>query len=315
MLAIGDLHYRDTNGIETDKLLDELRPMFSQVDLVVVLGDVCHDFSRANLRAYDRAIKFLMAIQASGVELVVIIGNHDRASNRVFMTDEHFFNSLKLWERTRVVDTVAYHNFGPSLGLKFVFVPYVAPGSFPKLDLSDVSCVFCHQEWKGAKMGAITSNSPDVWEPNWPLCISGHIHDYAELGQNLIYVGSPLQHGYSEHGNKSVSLLEFADRAATHKRIMLTPAVIKRSLTQSLDEYLAFTWPTQGMLRIRVVGASSRKNEFLARPTPAHVKAVFVATDPKQVFEQKSFAERLTQAISQEPEHVRSMFAQLFAQT
>ena len=58
-------------------------------------------------------------------------------------------------------------------------------------------------------MNTITSNEGDPWETSKPLCVSGHIHDYDKLKSNLIYVGTPIQHGYSDNGRKNSIFFRF----------------------------------------------------------------------------------------------------------
>ena len=76
-------------------------------------------------------------------------------------------------------------------------------------EYQDSACIFCHQEFRGAKMGAIVSDDGDVWELNKPLAVSGHVHDYDMLQPNLIYTGTPSQHGFADHPNKTVSIFTF----------------------------------------------------------------------------------------------------------
>ncbi len=44
--------------------------------------------------------------------------------------------------------------------------------------------LICHQEFKGAQMGAFKSVDGDDWDESFPYIISGHIHDYQKL-QNI----------------------------------------------------------------------------------------------------------------------------------
>lgn len=71
-----------------------------------------------------------------------------------------------------------------------------------------VNMVFVHQEFAGAKMNTITSNVGDPWHEANPLCMAGHIHDYQTLGKNLIYTGTPIQHGFADSTKKTVSWVE-----------------------------------------------------------------------------------------------------------
>ena len=78
------------------------------------------------------------------------------------------------------------------------------------IQLSNISCIFAHQEAKNAKMGAIVSSSGDEWPLNFPLCISGHVHDYDELQPNFIYIGAPYQQSFGDKTGKTISLFSFS---------------------------------------------------------------------------------------------------------
>lgn len=223
-LAIGDPHFKDDNGEITDEMTYKISKYISDnlddIDAVVVLGDILHRHEKINLHPFHRAMNFLQSIRDSlkNKYLYILIGNHDRSNNRVFMTDEHVFNPLKYWKNTLVVDKAVIHE--PLEDFKVLLLPYVPPGRFKEAyetvisekDLEkEIKIVFAHQEFYGAKMNTITSNEGDPWETTKPLCVSGHIHDYDMLKSNMIYVGTPIQHGYSDHGKKTVSLFRYYD--------------------------------------------------------------------------------------------------------
>ena len=109
-------------------------------------------------------------------------------------------------------------------GYRFLFVPYVPPGKFMDAvntiedPLKGTTAIFSHQEFHGAKMGAIKSQAGDRWDINNPLVISGHVHDYDRLQSNLIYVGTPMQHAFGDKMDKTVSIFTFHNNAWTEKR-------------------------------------------------------------------------------------------------
>ena len=55
------------------------------------------------------------------------------------------------------------------------------------------SCVFSHVCINGARYGAITVTDADIWRPEFPILISGHIHEEQNIGNNVIYTGSSYQ--------------------------------------------------------------------------------------------------------------------------
>lgn len=219
-LVIGDPHFKGDNATETDMMTPQLVQLIvtEDPDVVVVAGDILHKHEKVDLYPLKRAIDFLRAIHAVARRLVVLIGNHDRPNNNIYLTDEHSFNSLKEWPRTLVVDDVQVCNESYAGGTcRVVYVPYVPTGRFAEAlytkllapPYAGITAVFAHQEFKGAKMNAITSNAGDPWNLDNPICISGHIHDFDVLQPNLIYVGTPIQHGYADTHDKTVSIFLF----------------------------------------------------------------------------------------------------------
>lgn len=210
-LIIGDPHFKISNIpdmiLMTSRIINLVKE--SKPDFVVVLGDILDRHETIHVSPYFRAIEFLKQLK----ELVltfVLIGNHDLKNNRQFFSEEHSLTALKLLPDIHVVDrTVEYIIKDQS----FVFVPYVPPGRFLEalnyVDWADATCIFAHQEFLGAQMGAIQSTEGDLWPETYPYVISGHVHDYQQLQKNLLYVGTPIQHTYGDSGNKTVSIIDF----------------------------------------------------------------------------------------------------------
>ncbi len=217
--TIGDPHFKVANAQDCDEMVSAIlkSAQEEQPDLIVCLGDVLDRFANIHVGPLVRATNFLSSLSKIA-ELVVIIGNHDRANNNVFCTEQHPFVSLKTWNRTVVVDTPISKIY---CGMLFTFVPYVSVGRFEEaLDLSPgwerSKAIFCHQEFLGARMGAIESTTGDVWDTNYPLAISGHIHDYQRLQNNLLYIGTPMQHTFGDRDDKTISIFTFTCEDVIH---------------------------------------------------------------------------------------------------
>lgn len=267
-LCIGDPHFKSDNGEETQALTEKIPKLIRErtPDFVVILGDILHRHEKIDLSPFHRANNFLKAIHNElivyGGYLYIVIGNHDRSNNTIFMTDEHVFNPLKEWKNTFVADKAIVHegvttrySKNPGVPFKCMIIPYVPPGrlleaiasvdpdyvkvkdefvvdksseddptgikdsedgfeiELDQLEYSDyfkksINMVFTHQEFMGAKMNTITSNAGDPWPSTNPLCVSGHIHDYQVLAANLIYTGTPIQHGFADSSRKTVSWID-----------------------------------------------------------------------------------------------------------
>lgn len=96
------------------------------------------------------------------------------------------------------------------------------------IPLNEYSVIYAHQEFYNCKMGAIKSVDGDLWPPEFPPVYSGHIHDYQRVTsipdtieeksnyvdnsnsrskQNVIYVGTPIQHAFGDSTDKTVMII------------------------------------------------------------------------------------------------------------
>lgn len=266
ILAIGDPHFQNNNKIETDIMFDSIQNLLNSTnfDFVVVLGDILHSHDKISLEPLDRSIKFLKMIQSLSKKLYIIIGNHDRCNNQDFLTDKHPFNSLKSWEKTIIVDKVIINEIN---GVNFCFVPYVPIGRYYEalsteiIDYTNICCFFSHQEFSGCKINILTKSNADIWDIDYPMNISGHIHNYEIVQKNIIYTGTPFQHTTSDNIDKSISIFEFENlNYKSHTRYYLDIPK-KITLTLTVEEFLDYTPPENSKIKINLKGSlSSIKN-------------------------------------------------------
>lgn len=258
ILVIGDLHFKISNTQETDELSLELLRVAREKspDLIVILGDTLDRFSNIHVSPLTRAIHLLRSLSKIA-EIVLLIGNHDLPNNAVFCSTSHPFSSLHEWPSTLVVDTPIQLLRG---GFKLLFSPYLPNGRLVE-GLSQVEgwndshLLFCHQEFKGCKMGAITSVEGDEW-PYKNKVISGHIHDYQRVGDNILYPGTPIQHGYSDSSRKSISLITLNGGGYDEERIYLN--VTLKKIVKLTPPELSTYQPPQGVkIKISITATSS----------------------------------------------------------
>ena len=236
-LIIGDPHFKVNNTVDTDEMTTQIIHIIrkKEPDFVIVLGDVLDRHENIHMTPLIKSVSLLRQIQDL-VPLYVIIGNHDRKNNKVYLTEEHPFTALKYWNNTMIVDTVQNIKID---NIQFTFVPYVAPGLFnDALDTvehwKESICIFCHQEFKDAQMGAFTSVDGDEWDVNNPYIISGHIHDYQKLQNNILYLGTPIQHSFGDSTNKKIALISFSDKINNHNDLQMEKIKLKIKLKKNI---------------------------------------------------------------------------------
>jgi DNA repair exonuclease SbcCD nuclease subunit len=216
ILCVGDPHFRVDNIEETKqftKLLSNYLDEHKEIDIVIVMGDVLHTHEKVHTFALNAAVDFFKMLTKKQKDIYCLVGNHDATSNTIFLTDNHWMNILKGWNNLTIVD----YPLKVNLDNEFVVLcPYVPDGRFVEAlnkieDWKDSKCVFGHQLIDGAKMGMIVANGVEEWKEDYPMLVSGHIHDKQWINKNVYYTGSSLQHSFGEGGDKSLAIVYVND--------------------------------------------------------------------------------------------------------
>lgn len=230
ILVIGDPHLRIGALPRSHIMLQQVYKMIDQKkpNLIVCLGDVLDRFAHIHQEPLSMAIGMFTELQ-SRAPTYILVGNHDRPNNAVFLTDEHPFTGVHHWIQTphpiKVIETPYIHKDIKS-GYAFTFVPYTPEGRMQEAleripDWKKSLVVFSHQDIRGGKYNNITNTTGDVWQSDYPLLINGHIHDYQNVGENIVFPGSPLQHAFNESPIKGLYWIEIKDSSKIHHERLL----------------------------------------------------------------------------------------------
>lgn len=264
ILVIGDPHFKINNVKQTELMAQAIINLAKEksLDFIVVLGDVLDRHESIHISPLHRAVHFLSQL-TNIAPTYLLMGNHDLKNNKQFLSEEHPFTALKQWSNCVVVDKPIKHN-------NFVFTPYVSPGRFIEaLDFLDdwktATCIFAHQEFRGCQMGHLLSTEGDEWCDDYPLVISGHIHDYQKLS-NVLYVGSPMQHAFGDRSDKTVSVFTFSENTMTHDRIDLN--LPKKQIVHITSEQVNdYVLPQHGEIKIIISGVESSRRTIMNHPS------------------------------------------------
>lgn len=333
-LAIGDPHFQVSTIPQAEILIEKLHYLvdnLQSLDFVVILGDLLHTHEKIHVAPLKTATHLIVSL-AEKIPVYLIIGNHDQINNQQFLTENHAFNSFKKIAGVIVCDTVVIHIIK---GQQFCFCPYVPPGSFLKA-LNTVgdkwktsTCIFAHQEFFGCRFNpTMTSLDGDVWDDDYPLVISGHIHDSQWLQNNIYYVGSSMQHAFGESADKTIALLKFKNRASFKLKKIDLELQKKRIIYKNISELVEndFVAPTSENVAIKLVikGSSDEFKVFRKSlnykklmatgikisftPTATQVGELSILETPN---EKKSVIEILKEMIANEDESVKNALSSL----
>lgn len=216
ILCIGDPHLRIEDEIQAKLLIKNVNKFLNEnknIDIIIILGDILHNHEKIHSASLNLAIEFFKMCK-NYCPTYCLVGNHDATNNTIFLNTNHWMNICKEWKNFNVVDKpIILENKGISLG----FCPYVPDGRFVEAvntlkdesgkDWLNCNIVFAHQLFNGAKMGAIVAENVEEYSDDYPLCISGHIHNKQKIKNNLYYTGSSTYVGYGDTGKKYLMLI------------------------------------------------------------------------------------------------------------
>lgn len=316
ILFVGDPHFESGNREMTDTMhADVVRlTRATRPNAVVVLGDTLHRNTNIDSRILVRAVAFLSAL-AEITTLVLIAGNHDLPGPADFMSGVHGFTALAKWPNTILVDRVCRFRIGT---LDVVAAPYVKTGELHSAfcvsgtDVRGADLVISHQEYRGCKLGgAAPSTEGDVWPADYPLNVSGHIHDRCWLQDNLLYTGMAYMHRRTDTRDKGLSLLVWDEQNVfrLEQRFRIASA-LRSHIDLAADDALAWH-PPEGAEGMEVVLRGTqeeleavREAGLLASWRSAGVKVVEkprIASGEryKSVVRGGSFTETLTRSVGE----------------
>lgn len=241
ILAIGDPHIQINNLSYIDSYIEQIVNIvkLENPKCVVLLGDIMHHHEVVLTLCFKQAEKLIHELRKHTI-VYVLVGNHDLINNSQFLTNNHWLNPFKYLENVIIVDTVTFFYIENDL---FICLPYVPPSRFiealntlpENINWKDAKSIFCHQEFKGCKMGAITSSDGDKWDIDDPLVIAGHVHEKQIPQKNIVYVGSSMQHSFGETCHKTVMICDYINNSVVFNDIELNLPT-KRLMSVSFDE-------------------------------------------------------------------------------
>jgi DNA repair exonuclease SbcCD nuclease subunit len=218
LLLIGDQHIRHDNLHAVQRLETWLSEQWRHEGFthIVLMGDLLDRHTHVEqplLARADRLLRHILSLDPS-IHLIVLCGNHDMAHNQVFLTPDHWLivyqhNGL---ERLTIVDKPTQV---PTLN-GLLFMPYVPDGRFIEaLDSSypdwkaRFTALFCHQSFTNIQSIGHLLKDADTWLSEYPLAISGHIHDSHWASANLLYTGSYIPVSNGESNDKRLWLVDY----------------------------------------------------------------------------------------------------------
>lgn len=270
-VVIGDLHFKKTEPDRADLVINKITEQIKKIepDIVVFLGDILDTHEKIDMKTQNKAIRMIKHIAGPKTEVFLVIGNHERPDGTCFLTEDSSFYCLKGVPYIHVADRVLDVKFGVGNNgenIRFVFVPYVPTGKFhDALDTLEEKvmsknrpvCIFAHQEFKGIQLGNGKSKHGDDWPETNPLVISGHIHTFQMLNNNILYPGTPYQQSWSDDSKKGIIVAEFLPGKSPTINFLELEIRRKKIIRLKPSEVDTFVPPPNCYVQVDIVGSSA----------------------------------------------------------
>lgn len=284
ILAIGDLHIQLDNLADINVFLKQLEKylLTVKVDLIINLGDTLHTHETVHTPCLNKMLEYIRLCEKYA-PTYVLVGNHDYQNNAQYLTDNHPFVG---WKKSHnIVDRVISITVK---GHKIVMLPYVPDGRFQEAlsgeEFRDAKCIFAHQLLNGAKMGAITAKDVEDWPLDFPMVISGHIHDKQHPQPNLYYTGSSIQVSFGEREDHTISLITLPEGPVQIQEINIDPPT-KKTVYFDISKVSDMKLPVQENTKLKV-SISGDAEEFKTFKKTEQYKNL-IKDGVKVVFKQK----------------------------
>jgi DNA repair exonuclease SbcCD nuclease subunit len=286
-LCIGDVHVH-TNNIETIKLfikkIESILQQDDTIDIVILMGDILHTHERLHTVSFNTATDLFSCVSKLR-PTYILVGNHDYINNSQFLSTNHWMNCFKTYNNITIVDKAIRINIK---GTDITLCPYVPEGRFVEaLNTVDgwktSKCIFGHQTLNGAKMGAIVAKDVEEWNDEYPMLISGHIHDKQLVKDNLLYTGSCIQHAFGESHDKTILRVNIND---TIKYTEIDLGLRKKRIIYiDTDKLSQFELPPESDTEYKITVSGS--NEEFSKFKQTQKYKNIIATGIKVLFKHK----------------------------
>jgi DNA repair exonuclease SbcCD nuclease subunit len=201
MIVFSDLHLRDKSA---ETVFQEVFPgLFAAVSkdpdkTLACLGDFWHVRYKIPVSLQNEVLKFLDALEKSGIRLILLPGNHDQVS----VEGEHALEVFRKYPNVTIMTEPAWNEYG-------FWIPYRkrSEDTLRALEFAvktrgmQPPVLWMHHEILGAAMNSAIRDTTGL-DPNYLkewIVLSGHYHMRQQLG-TVRYIGSPYQVDAGEAG-------------------------------------------------------------------------------------------------------------------
>jgi len=240
------------------------------------LGDLFNSRTTISIDVYYLVFQEIEKL-AKNIKAYLLVGNHDQFLRKGDIYSTYPFSSI-----CQVISEPTVLNLD---GSKFVCLPYQEEQDFRFIETHEGDYLFAHLGLNGAKVGPTeykmkTALNPEDLKPDrFKWIVLGHYHKFQRLGDNIVYVGSMLQHSFGERGEEKFALVLDTETEKLQRIKLDGPQFLQITLDE-LDERVNGNY-------IKVLCKQKEREQVLQRLSELKPRGWVVETDIETKFEKR----------------------------
>jgi len=220
-LLFTDPHLKPSNIREVDLLFLEAEKKTKELGIprIIVLGDI---FESRNAQPLAVLNTFGAILEKLTIEVIIIPGNHDKVD---YKSENSYLDEYKFHPNVKIFRKYTSLHVENMKGLTFHFIPYfdeaTTYSTYLKECLDNIKDLNKHYSeerhilFTHIAVNGVRNNDYNLVENElttklfspFETVFVGHYHNKSDVGNNVLYIGSPYPTNFGEDNNKGFTIL------------------------------------------------------------------------------------------------------------
>jgi len=241
------------------------------------LGDLFNSRTTISIDVYYLVFQEIERL-AKDIETYLLVGNHDQFLRKGDIYSTYPFSSIcQVISKPTVLD----------LDSLVVCLPYQEDHKelLKFIEQNKGDYLFAHLGLNGAKVGPTeyrvkeTLNPEDLKPEEFKWVILGHYHKFQRLKDNIVYVGSMLQHNFGERGEEKFALV-LDTRTDRLQRVKLDGPQFLQITKSELDERVNGNY-------VKIICKGKEREEVLRKLSKLKPRGYVIEAETETKFEKR----------------------------
>ena len=250
----------------------------TEASCIFFLGDLFNSRTSISIDVYYLVFREIEKL-AKDIDIYLLVGNHDQ-----FLRKGDIYSTYPLSSICQVISEPTVLNLDDS---KFVCLPFREDHKelLRFIEAHEGDYLFAHLGLSGAKVGPTeykvkeALNPEDIKPEKFKWVILGHYHKFQRLGDNIVYVGSMLQHNFGERDEDKFALI-LDTKTERLQRVRLEGPRFLQITPNELDERVNGNY-------VKIICKEKEREEVLRKLSALRPKGYVVEAEAETRFERR----------------------------